>query len=353
MKTPFPQTPAQLQAALPGFATRFRRTLVMCREVTRRVWGDPELGPRYRSIIRRQMFAVLVIAGLYFALGVGVREVTTDGPARLAALVASVWAVLLLAHVTVIALSYRFHDQLTRKASLLLGVYPEDDEETPRVKLDLRWIKKRFRRQVRGFMVMVPGFVFFWILSLFVGSWVSKLLGAWWVVHWWVVFSLAKTAYAWNEPAIAEPWYARLWDAGARRLPPLRWPPLDWWRRYLSQSATSMWSPLSWLERRVPEGVALSLLRLFANAPGLGFVFRPLLPLYAYLVLEHGDGALDFVRGAPLQDAQSEAPATGAPAPPGAPAAQHGAILAAKPVQRAPRPEVPGSGPRSDQTDER
>src|SRR5690606_9290455 len=114
-----------------------------------------------------------------------------------------------------------------------------------------------------GFMVMVPGFVFFWILSLFVGSWVSKLLGAWWVVHWWVVFSLAKTAYAWNEPAIAEPWYARLWDAGARRLPPLRWPPLDWWRRYLSQSATSMWSPLSWLERRVPEGVALSLLRLF------------------------------------------------------------------------------------------
>lgn len=287
--------------ALFGHGARFNRAALVCREALHRVWTDPVLGPRYRRIVILQAIWVVLFAAALLAMGIGIRKVSSEAPsfARLFALMASAWGALLAGHWGVIALSYRFHDVLTREASLLLGVHPEDPEVVPRVRLDFGWVGKRIKRRIRGFMVMVPGFFAFWVLSLVTGRTLSALLGALWVAHWWIVFSLAKTARAWPEPAIAYPWYVRGWDALARVAPLLDVGPFRWWRNYLASSSTSVWSPLSWTERLPAEGSALALMRLTANVPGLGMAVRPLVPLCAALMIEHGDGALDHLRTHP------------------------------------------------------
>jgi len=298
----FPFSPIDDPAeALASSGARFNRALLTCREVLLRAWKDPVLGPRYRRIVKLQAVGVLALAAGLLAMGIGIHEVATDAPlsSRVYAVLASCWGALLGAHWGVIALSYRYHDVLTREASLLVGLPPEDPDLPPRVALDLGWIRKRIRRRIRGFMVMVPGFVAIWFFSLVTGRAISSVLSALWISYWWVVFSLAKSARAWPEPAPTAPWYLRAWDAMAGAVPILETGPFRWWRNYLASSSSSVWSPISWSERLPAQGAALALMRLGANVPGLGMAVRPLVPLCAGLVIEHGDGALDFLRRAP------------------------------------------------------
>jgi hypothetical protein len=49
----------------------------------------------------------------------------------------------------VIALSRDYHDVLSRAASLLTAIEPEDEELTPRIRLDFPWMRKKLSRRIR------------------------------------------------------------------------------------------------------------------------------------------------------------------------------------------------------------
>jgi hypothetical protein len=190
----------------------------------------------------------------------------------------------------VIALSRQYHDQLTRRATLAVGLAPEDPERAPRVTLDFPWLKKRLRRYLRGLIAFAAGVPAIYLGSLFplVGALLASTMITVWSLYWVGVLTAGKSAAAWRtegDPRVPDPWIFRVGDEMTTKVPVLKLglPRLYFkvWRRL----SFGLFPPARELEAQAPEMMGVAAFRSIAGLPGLYLFFRPLFPLASQLLV--------------------------------------------------------------------
>ncbi|HEU4532534.1 MAG TPA: hypothetical protein VFS00_00405, partial [Polyangiaceae bacterium] len=94
-------------------------------------------------------------------------EARQEGKSRLKAFwgkVVAIYGIFVAAGWCVVALSRDYHDAIGREASLRLGLPPEDPPVSPRVRLNVPWVKTRVKRRIRGFLLFTLGVPPLWTL---------------------------------------------------------------------------------------------------------------------------------------------------------------------------------------------
>lgn len=203
-------------------------------------------------------------------------------------LLASVYSTLCMVEWCVIALTRDYDDQISRRASLLLGLTPEDPERAPRVRFDFKWLKKKILRRFRGYrvyLVAMPAAALLMLIPL-VGTRLYSMLIALWSLYWTVVYTAAKSAAAWRDEEHApDPWFIAGWMWLATRVPGFRWTlPRAygrWWRR----QSKDMFSPCHAVALHPSAMAGLALFRFLCDFPGAYLFARPFLPVAAAYIL--------------------------------------------------------------------
>ncbi|HYO69197.1 MAG TPA: hypothetical protein VEU33_24265, partial [Archangium sp.] len=192
------------------------------------------------------------------------------------------WAALLsalqLAQWIVIALSRDFHTVLEREVSLRTGVAPEDEPLTPRVRLNLPWVRTKMKRRWRALVLFGLGVPVLWVATRWL-PWRDELITALmslWGAWWFVVFTAGKSALAWGEQTPREPWFLRGWNGLTSRLPGLRAYGSLW-----TKQTQEVFSPAASVERRPWGLVGLAVVRALAALPLVKCFLRPLIPVAA------------------------------------------------------------------------
>ncbi|NVJ24974.1 hypothetical protein HUW62_27480 [Myxococcus sp. AM011] len=203
----------------------------------------------------------------------------------------ALFAAMQLAQWVVIALSRDYHDVISREASLLTRVEPEDDAMTPYIRLNVSWMRKKVHRRIRAmilFAVGVPAAAFL-VSPLFclglsspVLTVITSLWGGWWLM----VFTAAKSAQAW-EPLAGQrpPWFLRAWTWMTTRMPGLRWRVLQRYGEMWSRRTTEVFVPVSTVERHPWAYAGLALVRFVGSFAPLKFFVRPLIPVASAHIL--------------------------------------------------------------------
>ena len=197
------------------------------------------------------------------------------------------WALLFgalqVAQWVVIALSRQYHDAISRDASLLTGVEPEDEELTPRVCVDFAWMRKKVQRRWRAFVLFAVGMPVLWLFTvpLFCSSTVLSVLTTAWAAWWLVVFTAAKSSRAWEAPLKTPrpPWFLRGWTWLTTRVPGFRWGPLQRYGAFLTRRTQEVMAPIATTERHPWAFAGLTLVRFIATFPPMKFFLRPLIPV--------------------------------------------------------------------------
>ncbi|NTX13113.1 hypothetical protein HUA76_20130 [Myxococcus sp. CA056] len=203
----------------------------------------------------------------------------------------ALFAAMQLAQWVIIALSRDYHDVISREASLLTRVEPEDDAITPHIRLNVQWMRKKVRRRVRAmilFAVGVPAAAFvvspFFCLGLSspLITTITSLWGAWWLM----VFTAAKSAQAW-EPMAGQrpPWFLRAWTFLTTRVPGLRWNVLQRYGAMWTRRSTEVFVPVATVERHPWAYAGLTVVRFVGSFAPLKFFVRPLIPVASAHIL--------------------------------------------------------------------
>ncbi|WP_224369387.1 hypothetical protein [Hyalangium versicolor] len=227
---------------------------------------------------------------------------------------AALFAVIQVAQWFVIALSRDYHDAISRDASLLTGLEPEDPPMTPRVRLDLKWVRNKFSRRIRAFTVFIVGVPVLYVLSLplpFRHQIASVLISAW-SAYWLVVFTTAKSAHAWTNSEAGPPWFLRGWKWLTTRVPGFRWGLLQGWGRFWERRTRSVFPPAAEMEKQPWAFAGLTVTRTLSMVPLVKCFLRPLIPVAAaHLLVSRriADGASVAEASAlPVPPRSSEAP---------------------------------------------
>jgi hypothetical protein len=203
------------------------------------------------------------------------------------ALALSVYGALSLAQAAVIALSRDYHAAIARDASLLLGVAPEDPPLTPRVRLNVAWVRRKLKQRTRTLFVFLPGVL---LITLAAAPFperalITSVLSGFWAAYWWVVWTASKSARAWERNGIARsPWFLRLWHKYVVPLPLLGSLAKSWeglWTRF----SRSAFSPAEAAEGQPLEFAGLAAARALQLIPLLKLFVRPLVPVAAARLL--------------------------------------------------------------------
>ncbi|WP_223635243.1 hypothetical protein [Corallococcus sp. EGB] len=175
----------------------------------------------------------------------------------------------------VIGLSRDYHTVISREASLATGVPPEDPEITPRVRLNVPWLRAKLQRRWRAFLLFVTGMPALALLCIplcwFSNSFtvLSSLWGFWWVL----VFTAAKSDRAWVAPVTRPPWFVRVWSKlpahGAFR----------WMMKSLAHRAEGVAAPIATVERQPWVFAGLALTRFVGSMPPFRCFTRPFIPV--------------------------------------------------------------------------
>jgi hypothetical protein len=206
----------------------------------------------------------------------------------------------------VIALSREFHDSISRDASLLTGLAPEDPEVRPRIHLDMKWVRKKFSRRVRAFTVFVVGLPVLYAISGPFGTHVASVLISGWSAYWLVVFTAAKTAHAWRESETGPPWFLRGWNWLTTRVPGFRWSLPQRWGRFWENRTRSVYPPAAEMEKLPWAFAGLAVPRALSMIPLVKCFLRPLIPV----------AAAHLIVARRIAEGASEAEASALPAPP-------------------------------------
>ncbi len=201
---------------------------------------------------------------------------------------AALFTVLQVAQWIVIALSRDYHDAIGRDLSLRSGVPPEDEPFTPRIRLNMPWLRKKMQRRWRSLLVFAMGMPLMWFvrwMPLF-GAAAFSLLVSVWGAWWFVVFTASKSARSWDVPSPRPPWFLRGLDWLAERVPLLHWGPLPTYRSLLARSSEYIFSPAATAERLPWAFTGLALARALAVLPLAKCFLRPLMPVAAAHLLE-------------------------------------------------------------------
>lgn len=254
------------------------------------------------------------------------------------------WAALLsslhIAQWIVIALSRDYHTELSREVSLRTGLAPEDEPLTPRVRLNLPWMRNKLKRRWRAFLVFAAGAPLLWFTTKFLPfrdellTVLLSLWGAW----WFVVFSAGKSALAWNESAPGEPWFLRGWkrltaSRAASSVAPVR-SLMGTYGSVWTRFTRPVFSPIASVERQPWSLGGLAVARALAALPLVKCFLRPFIPVAAGHLLVAGGAGPEEGRANP----RPSAPEAEAAPPPAA--ASSGALPApaAPPPAASPKP---------------
>jgi len=201
---------------------------------------------------------------------------------------AALFTALQVAQWIIIALSRDYHDAIGRDLSLRSGVPPEDAPLSPRVRLDMPWLRKKMQRRWRSLLAFSLGMPLMWFvrwLPVF-GAAAFSLLVSVWGAWWFIVFTASKSARAWEVPNPRPPWFLRGLDWLAERVPLLRWGPLSTYRSLMARSTEYVYSPAATAERLPWAFTGLALARALAAVPLAKCFLRPLMPVAAAHLLE-------------------------------------------------------------------
>jgi len=183
----------------------------------------------------------------------------------------------------VIALSRDYHDAISRDASLLTAIDPEDGPRTPSIRVDLKWMGKKFQRRVRAFLILLTGIPIF-IMFTAPFSAMDELLPvlfSLWSVYWLMVFTASKTAQAWEDTSGRAPWFLRGWTWLTTKVPGFRWGFLQAYGRFWSNRTREVFSPAVEFEKQPWAFAGLSVIRVLAILPVAKCFLRPLIPVAA------------------------------------------------------------------------
>jgi hypothetical protein len=253
---------------------------------------------------------------------------------------AALFTALQVAQWIVIALSRDYHTAFSRELSLRAGLVPEDEELTPRVRLNLPWMRTKLGRRLRGLVVFALGMPPIWALNLLLpgGKYLSSVLVTVWGAWWFLVFTAGKTARAWAEPDAREPWFLRGWNGLTARFALFRWALFGAYGSLLTTFSRPLFSPAATVERQPWTLSGLAVVRGLAVLPLFKCFLRPLVSVSAQYLLEQ-EGAPRGAAASP--PGAASAPGAGAPpdgAPPPAPSAHSPAASPATPRSPAAAP---------------
>jgi hypothetical protein len=201
---------------------------------------------------------------------------------------AALFTALQIAQWIIIALSRDFHDAIGRDLSLRSGVPPEDEPLTPRIRLNMPWLRKKMQRRWRSLLVVSMGMPLLWAIRWMPGfgaiafSVLLSVWGAW----WFVVFTASKSARAWEVPSPRPPWFLRGLDSLARWVPLFRWGPLRTYRELWGRTTEYAFAPAATAERLPWAFSGLALTRALAALPLAKCFMRPLMPVAAAHLLQ-------------------------------------------------------------------
>lgn len=207
---------------------------------------------------------------------------------------AALVALLSMLEALVVFVSRRFDDSLSFRASRLAGILPE--EETPKppgLALDLKWLFRKLKRRVRGYVVLGAGVPLLATLHFVptVGPWLFRAAATAWGWYWLGVFSAAKSAHAWADADTAPaPAIIRTFASGVPRwCTPLRAYAAAWARLTRGVNAAA-----ATFERSPAPFLGLALARAILALPGLYLLARPLVPVAAGRLCAEADPADRF-----------------------------------------------------------
>ena len=195
----------------------------------------------------------------------------------------ALFAFLSAAEGVVVFFSRRWDDWLSFHASRLAAIVPEDDApKTPALALDLRWLYRKMKRRLRGYVVFAAGLPALLPLRIVptLGPYLFSIALTMWGWYWIGVFSAAKSAHAWaDEDQALSPAPIRSLNERVSRhfvFAPLRWYGRTWARltRGVNPAATTF-------ERSPTAFLGLALARVVLSLPGLYLLARPIVPVAA------------------------------------------------------------------------
>ncbi len=237
------------------------------------------------------------------------------------ALVLSLYGALSVAQSVVIALSRDYHVAIARDASLLLGVAPEDPPTAPRVRLNLAWIRRKFRQRTRSLLAFLPGvgLISLAALALPQRALVSSVLTGLWAAYWWVVWTASKSARAWERAGVAEPpFFLRWWHVHLASLPVVGGV-FRLWEAMWARFTRAAYSPAEAVEAQPAEFSGLAAARALQLVPLVKLYVRPLVPVAAARLLAERSS---LQLASPKERATLAAQRAAVPASPGALAAR-------------------------------
>lgn len=196
---------------------------------------------------------------------------------------AALFATMQIVQWIVIALSRDYHDAISRDASLLSSIEPEDEPLRPRVRVDLTWMGKKFSRRVRAIIVFGVGVPVFYLftgpLGLSETLWLPAFLL--WTAYWLAVFTTSKTALSWQDESGRAPWFLRAWTWLTTKMPGFRWGLLRAYGRFWANRTRSVFSPAVEFEKQPWAFMGLAVIRALAILPVAKCFLRPLIPVAA------------------------------------------------------------------------
>ncbi len=195
----------------------------------------------------------------------------------------SLLAAMQIAQWVVIALSRDYHDAISRDVSLLTAIEPEDKPLTPRPRVDLKWVRTRVQRYIRGMLVVLAGLpvIYAFTAPLPNTDTLLSVLFPLWSGYWVVVFTTAKSARAWTDSTAGEPWFLRGWNRLTTRVPGFRWRFLQRYGLFWANRTRDLFPPAAEMEKQPWAYSGLALVRMISELPVLKSFLRPLIPVAA------------------------------------------------------------------------
>jgi hypothetical protein len=184
--------------------------------------------------------------------------------------------------------SRRWDDWFGFHFSSLARVRPETSApEPPRLTFDLRWVLKKVRKRIQGWLLFSAGLPVLLLLRYVpsVGDVLFACALTAWGWYWYAVSTAGKSAHAWADVATAPPpTFVRGLESLSRGLGPA-----SVYARLWARISRRVSSPAATFERAPASFLGLALARAILSLPGLYLFARPLLPVAAGVLCAETD----------------------------------------------------------------
>ncbi len=225
-----------------------------------------------------------------------------SGLARSWAWLLALVAFLSAAEGVIVFFSRRWDDWLSFHASRLAMVRPEDETpKEPRIAFDLKWLYRKGKRRIRGYVVFAAGVPALLPLRLVptVGGWLFTIALSLWGWYWLGVFTASKSAHAWADEGIA-PSPLPIRHLAQRVSSGRLVTPLRLYARLWARLTKGVNPAAATFERSPAAFLGLALARVFLSLPGLYLLARPIVPVAAGRLCAESDPQNRFAMGPPV-----------------------------------------------------